>query len=66
VHKSQVLDQHCAEIGRDPSTIERTVALPAHEIGDAPRYGDAGADLVIAMISSPFDFAGVEAALAAS
>ena len=65
VHKSAVLDQHCAEIGRDPSEIERTVAVPAHEIGDAPRYFDAGADLVIAMISSPFDFAGVEAALAA-
>jgi probable F420-dependent oxidoreductase len=65
VHKSEVLDRHCAEVGRDPGEIERTVALPAHEIADAPRYGDAGADLVIAMISSPFDFSGVEAALAA-
>lgn len=66
VHKSAVLDQHCAEIGRDPKDIERTVAVPAHEIGDAPRYGEAGADLVIAMVSSPFDLTGVEAALAAS
>ena len=41
------------------------MAVPAHEIGDAPRYFDAGADLVIAMISSPFDLSGVEAALAA-
>jgi probable F420-dependent oxidoreductase len=66
VHKSAVLDQHCAEIGRDPKAIERTVAVPAHEIGDAPRYAEAGADLVIAMVSSPFDLTGVEAALAAS
>ena len=65
VHKSEVLDRHCAEVGRDPRAIERTVAVPAHEIGDAPRYFDAGADLVIAMISSPFDLSGVEAALAA-
>jgi probable F420-dependent oxidoreductase len=65
VQKSEVLDRHCANVGRDPKEIERTVALPAHEIGDAPRYFEAGADLVIAMISSPFDFSGVEAALAA-
>jgi alkanesulfonate monooxygenase SsuD/methylene tetrahydromethanopterin reductase-like flavin-dependent oxidoreductase (luciferase family) len=64
--KSDVLAQHCAEIGRDPREIEHTVAVPAHEIGDAPRYFDAGADLVIAMVSSPFDLAGVEAALAAA
>jgi probable F420-dependent oxidoreductase len=65
VHKSEVLDRHCAEVGRDPREIERTVAVPAHEIGDARRYFDAGADLVIAMVGSPFDLTGVEAALAA-
>jgi F420-dependent oxidoreductase-like protein len=27
-HKSEVLERHCAEIGRDPSTIERTMAAP--------------------------------------
>jgi alkanesulfonate monooxygenase SsuD/methylene tetrahydromethanopterin reductase-like flavin-dependent oxidoreductase (luciferase family) len=26
-HKSAVLDQHCAEIGRDPGTIRRTVGI---------------------------------------
>ncbi len=65
VHKSEVLDRHCAEVGRDPREIERTVAVPVHEIGDARRYFDAGADLVIAMVGSPFDLTGVEAALAA-
>ena len=27
-HKSEVLEGYCAEIGRDPSTIERTMAAP--------------------------------------
>ena len=27
-HKTEVLERHCAEIGRDPSTIERTMAAP--------------------------------------
>jgi alkanesulfonate monooxygenase SsuD/methylene tetrahydromethanopterin reductase-like flavin-dependent oxidoreductase (luciferase family) len=27
-HKSAVLDAHCADIGRDPSTIRRTVGIP--------------------------------------
>src|SRR3954449_9155290 len=27
-HKSEVLEGYCAEIGRDPSTIERTMATP--------------------------------------
>ena len=27
-HKTQVLERHCEAIGRDPSTIERTMATP--------------------------------------
>jgi alkanesulfonate monooxygenase SsuD/methylene tetrahydromethanopterin reductase-like flavin-dependent oxidoreductase (luciferase family) len=27
-HKTEVLEQHCAAIGRDPSTVERTMATP--------------------------------------
>ncbi len=27
-HKTEVLDRHCAEIGRDPQTIERTIGAP--------------------------------------
>ena len=27
-HKNEVLERHCAKIGRDPSTIERTMATP--------------------------------------
>jgi alkanesulfonate monooxygenase SsuD/methylene tetrahydromethanopterin reductase-like flavin-dependent oxidoreductase (luciferase family) len=28
VHKTEVLERHCADIGRDPSTIERTIGAP--------------------------------------
>jgi F420-dependent oxidoreductase-like protein len=27
-HKNEVLEQHCQEVGRDPATIERTMATP--------------------------------------
>ena len=27
-HKTEVLERHCAEIGRDPATIERTIGAP--------------------------------------
>jgi F420-dependent oxidoreductase-like protein len=27
-HKNEVLERHCADVGRDPSTIERTMATP--------------------------------------
>ena len=27
-HKTEVLERHCAEIGRDPGTIERTMGAP--------------------------------------
>jgi alkanesulfonate monooxygenase SsuD/methylene tetrahydromethanopterin reductase-like flavin-dependent oxidoreductase (luciferase family) len=27
-HKTEVLERHCEKIGRDPSTIERTVGAP--------------------------------------
>ncbi len=64
VHKSEVLDRHCARIGRDPGDIERTVAIGAHEVADVPRYVEAGADVVIVMLGDPFDLSAVEAALA--
>ena len=31
-HKNEVLDRHCAEIGRDPATIARTVGAPPASI----------------------------------
>jgi len=37
-HKNEVLERHCADIGRDPSTIERTMTAPVLVVGnDAER-----------------------------
>ena len=33
-HKTEVLERHCEEIGRDPSTIERTMGAPVIVDGD--------------------------------
>ncbi|GAA0576878.1 LLM class flavin-dependent oxidoreductase [Paractinoplanes ferrugineus] len=38
-HKSQVLDQHCAAIGRDPKTIERTAQALVVVDGELPDHG---------------------------
>lgn len=54
-HKNAVLDDWCAKVGRDPSAIERTVAVGPDDVHDVQRYVDAGASHVIVMIGSPFD-----------
>jgi probable F420-dependent oxidoreductase len=56
-HKSAVLDEWCTRVGRDPSTIERTVAVGKRDVHDVERYVDVGADHVIVMTGSPFDLA---------
>jgi F420-dependent oxidoreductase-like protein len=33
-HKNEVLERHCADIGRDPSTIERTMTAPVVVVAD--------------------------------
>jgi probable F420-dependent oxidoreductase len=50
-----VLDDWCAKVGRDPSEIERTVAVAGTDVDDVGRYVDAGADHVIVMTGHPFD-----------
>ncbi|HSL56446.1 MAG TPA: LLM class F420-dependent oxidoreductase [Acidimicrobiales bacterium] len=54
-HKNRVLDHWCAEIGRDPGEIERTVAFndPA-EIDRIDDYLEAGATHVILGVGHPF------------
>jgi probable F420-dependent oxidoreductase len=58
--KSKILDQWCAEVGRDPAAVERTVAIDGSEVSDADAYLDAGATHLIVMISAPFDLAPVQ------
>ena len=55
-----MLDEWCAEVGRDPATIERTVGIAAHEVDDAQAYLDAGASHLIVMTGHPYDLAPVE------
>jgi probable F420-dependent oxidoreductase len=50
-----VLDDWCTKVGRDPSDIERTVAVQGDDVHDIGRYVDAGADHIIVMTGAPFD-----------
>ena len=52
---SGILDDWCAKVGRNPSEIERTVAIQADDVDDIERYTDIGADHVILMSGGPFD-----------
>ena len=48
-HKNAVLDDWCAELGRDPPDIERTVAIDPDDVGQLDAYLDAGATHLIVM-----------------
>jgi probable F420-dependent oxidoreductase len=68
-HKNAVLDQWCAEIGRDPREIERTVGINATELDDegmVEAYLEAGADHLILMTGArgAFDLSALERLLA--
>jgi len=54
-NKSAILDQWCAKVGRDPSEIERTVAVSADDVADIDRYVSLGAQHIIVMTGAPFD-----------
>lgn len=57
-HKCRVLDKWCAEIGRDPAEIERSVSLNlAHDIPDnLDAYAEAGCTHFIMMSKIPPDY----------
>jgi probable F420-dependent oxidoreductase len=54
-HKNNVLDEWCADVGRDPADIERTVAIRPDEVRALDAYVEAGAEHVIVMVDSPSD-----------
>ena len=58
--KSAILDEWCAKLGRDPSSIERTVAVDPGDVDDIGRYVECGATHVIVMVGSPFDLSSLE------
>ncbi len=59
-HKNGVLDRWCAEIGRDPSEVERTVGIGGTEVDAVEEYLDAGATHLIVMTGHPYDLSPVE------
>ncbi|MEZ5382012.1 MAG: LLM class F420-dependent oxidoreductase [Microthrixaceae bacterium] len=61
--KNQVLNDWCEKQGRDPSEIERTVALQPNEVDALEAYAEAGAEHAIFMVGSPFDLDPVVQAL---
>lgn len=52
-HKSAVLDQHCADIGRDPSEIERSVGVKGDPYAVGEALVEAGATLFTVGVSGP-------------
>jgi probable F420-dependent oxidoreductase len=65
-HKSAVLDEWCAKLGRSPREIERTAALQPDEVATWAEYVDAGAEHLIVMTGAPYDLGPVEQLLAAA
>jgi alkanesulfonate monooxygenase SsuD/methylene tetrahydromethanopterin reductase-like flavin-dependent oxidoreductase (luciferase family) len=57
-HKSKVLDEWCAKVGRNPADIERSVALPNTDELDA--FLAVGATHIIINLSDPWNFDEVE------
>ena len=63
-HKNAVLDSWCAQIGRDPAEIERTVAIGPDDVEQLDAFLDAGATHLIVMTGHPFDLDPIEALIA--
>ncbi len=65
-HKSAILAEHCAAVGRDPSTIERSAELNADGgVDELKRFGDAitaeGVSLLTLAVNGPdYDLSVVE------
>ncbi len=58
---SDVVDAHCADIGRDPSEIRRSIHLALSQDSDLPalvdqanEFGEAGVDLVVFSMRNPY------------
>jgi len=52
-HKCSVLDEWCAKIGRDPSEVERSVAIESKTMDKADKYVAAGANELTISVNGP-------------
>jgi probable F420-dependent oxidoreductase len=59
-HKNGVLNDWCAQLGRDPAAIERTVSIQSRDLDDLDAYVAAGAQQIILEVGAPFDMAPVK------
>jgi alkanesulfonate monooxygenase SsuD/methylene tetrahydromethanopterin reductase-like flavin-dependent oxidoreductase (luciferase family) len=64
-HKCEVLDRRCAEVGRDPAEIERSVmtalgTTTAHTARTLDPLVEAGASHIIMNLRAPWKFGAVE------
>jgi probable F420-dependent oxidoreductase len=62
-HKNKVLDDWCARVGRDPSSVERTSNIPVDGVERMQEWVDAGAQRLQIQLDHPFDLGPVEKAL---
>jgi len=64
---SEILDEHCAAVGRDPGEITRSVHISYGKDDDVAQLADeaaarldAGVDVVVFTMASPYDLAMIE------
>lgn len=58
--KSEILDDWCRELGRDPAEIERSVLMNIEELDNLDAFVEAGATHIIMGWNHPWDTAPVE------
>ncbi len=61
--KSRILDDWCAEVGRDPAEIERTINLPPEAVARLDEYEAVGVQHVVFMLGHSFDLTPLQPAL---
>jgi probable F420-dependent oxidoreductase len=59
-HKNAILDEWCAEVGRDPRAVERTVHIEPGDLDQLQAFLDAGAEHLILGLGYPFDLDAVQ------
>jgi probable F420-dependent oxidoreductase len=60
VRKSEVLDRWCAELGRNPKTIERSILTGTHTARGLDQLAEAGASHIIVTLRDPWNLAAVK------